>query len=247
VSNELAPLSEDLAERDGRWAALEELNAAAENARDPAEAREIMAKAKALASMLKTMGASLEEAYLASKASLLAAYRLAKMLAALSNETKPKPRADTGVFGSTKGSFAGCYPSERGRVIRELGLGHSTVENLLRLARVPDPVFQRYIQKKDHILTINGALRACLDIPPSRESHKYEQVDWRRKRRVRAGVKTPAAPSLDEAYSLLVGAIGHLGGLSGGSNKSVAARSLAMDLLYKAEDLLRPYRGGYVE
>jgi hypothetical protein len=76
--------------------------------------------------------------------------------------------------------------------------------------------------------------------------------DWRSKRRRRANVRTPANPSLDEGYSLLVRALGHFSGViaelgaPGMSGSKRRAISLAIDHCYAAEDLLKPLRGGYV-
>lgn len=218
--------------RDEQRAFLEQLEAAALSAATPAGANEIRQKAKAVQDALVAMRAPFEDAQRAGKASVLAARRLGIMLAEVPAE--PQPRV--GVGGS------GCAPSERRLFSAELGISATLCQSLVRLARVADPDFQRYIQRPGTIPTLNGALVNCGLRLRARTGY-----DWQGLRRKMVGAKTPKHPSLDEAYSHIVLAYGHLSGRRGGSPKRQTAISTAMDHLFQAEELLKPYRGGYVD
>lgn len=233
MSAELVPINGDLDSRASRIVALEELARTADSAASPEEADEIMRKARALADALAAMKAPLEEACLAGKASVLAARRLGLLLAGLSN-------------------VARGGKSDRTLACEALGITPWQRADLVRLSRVSDPDFQRYIQRKDKIPTLTGVFSACApDYRPkhSRPRRGRSAHDFKTRRRKRAGVKSPANPSLDEGYSLIVRALGHLSAVAfvsgSGSNKRRTAISAAIDHLYAAEDLLKPYRGGY--
>lgn len=233
-SQELTVVGNDLVVENDRKRALAELNAAAEQVATPQEAREIMVKSKAIRDVLEQVKAPWEQSWLAGKASVVSSRRLARMLSDLSS-TAPS----TG---------NGAVKSERWVVGEELGISPSLMAALMRLSRVEDAEFQRYIQSKDKIPSLYGALRACA--PGFRLSGSRSRS---RSRRVRVGVKSPANPSLDEAYSLIVRSLGHLSELSDvhngpkGGPKMLRAVGIAIDHLYAAEDLLKPYRAGYVD
>lgn len=233
MSAELVAANVDLAGKDMRTQALAALNEAADQASSPDEALEVEMKARAIKAVLEQAQAPFEETRLAGRASVVAARRLARMLSGLSS--KPV----------VSGPGGGATPSPRGLVIRELGISDSHAESLGRLARADDAVLQRYIQNESIIPSITGALRACSVHVPSRI--RPGGNDWRSKRRRVVGIKTPPDPSLDEAYALIVQALGHLNGVMPGPTRKARDRAAAIDHLYAAEDLLRPYRGGYVE
>jgi len=137
---------------------------------------------------------------------------------------------------------AGSLPGDRTMLCRELGITDDTMRRLVRIGRVVDPDFQRYIQREDVVPSLGGALVAC-HVERPREGRN---AGPRAHRRRRAGVKTPANPSFDEAHSLIVRALGHLGGVrTERGTKYKLAVSQSMDLLYQAEDILRPFKGGY--
>lgn len=233
TSTDLVNGDGEVAEADIRERALAELNAAAEIASTPHEAREIMVKGRTLSEFLKQAKAPLEQARLAGRASVVAARRLGVLLSDLSPKIHKLP-----------GRRAGFSPSERGLVLRDLGLTVSMARDYLRLATVNDPDFQRYIQQPGIVPSVNGALTACGTRP--RHTSGRCQATWRAKRMRRVGVKTPKNPSLDEAYSLIVKALGHLS-VEATNPKRRRDVGRAIDCLYAAEDFLQKYRGGYVD
>lgn len=233
ASTDLSPRRIALEEQhaDERRVALERLQAEAETA-ELARAHEIMAQTNALKTVFEQMRMPLEDARLAGKASVLAARRLGSLLEALS------PKARRG------------GPSDRGLAIRDLGIRSATAASVRRLSRVPDPDFQRYIQRADLIPTVTGALVDAGDsraVAHDQRGRKGTGSYWTEKKRRRIGVKSPSNPSLDEAYSLLIKLLGHLCEVSGkpGNTKRRAALLAAVDLGYQMEDLLKPYRAGY--
>lgn len=238
MSTDLVPFDHGLPDGSDRQRALAELNRAAETTDDLSEARQIMMQGRAIADLLSRARAPFEEARLAGKASTVAARRLGRMIGELPGD----PRYVNGNKGPRK--------SERREVVEDLGLSYSsTARDLVRLSRIADPDFQRYIQGADKIPSVNGAIRACNPEPRHfRREHRDQWTAASRRRRV--GVKTPINPSLDEAYSLIVNALGHLSTkaptLQGG-NKKLRAIADATEHLYAAEDILKPYRGGYVK
>lgn len=213
-------------------AELHDLVLAAESLTDPEEAHNLMMKARVIATALKEVGARNDQVFLAAKASLLAARKLGRMLDELSSVPythRPGP---------------GRPVSQKTAVVRHLGIGELRARDLVRVARLLDADFQRYIQTTGRPPTVNGALTACGVKEPGAKGRR--QSDWRRKRRNKAGVRTPANPSFDEGYSLVVRAIGHLSSAKvGPAVQRDISRSI--DQLYEVEDRLRPYRGGYVE
>ena len=213
-----------------RRAALELLSQEAELAQSAGEAKDVMEKSRIIAAALEQMRAPKEETRAAAKACVVAGRRLGRLLSEISGEARdfhPKH---------------GAKPSLRTEVANELGLARITKSRLVRLAAVPDPDFQRYLQDAD-IPTMSGCL-VHFSLHSGRSRHPEGGVKSKRKKR--AGVKTPANPSLDAAYSMIVKSLGHLDGirLSGGKPRNRAVAS-AMNALYEAEDLLRPYRAGY--
>lgn len=236
-STDLVPVNGPLPDgRDGRRAALEQLVAAADMAATPEEANEIRQRAKIIEEALTRMQAPFEDAQKAGKASVLAARRLGTMLAELPNKPVPAP--------APGGRIGGAEPSQRHLLRAQLGISYTLGRSLIRLTLVADPDFQRYIQQPATIPSLNGALTAC-GLGRIRPSNGGK--NWSGNRRRMMGARTPKHPSLDEAYSLIVRAYGHLGGLRGGSQKRQTAVSAAMDHLFQAEELLKPYRGGYVD
>lgn len=197
-----------------------------------------MVKGRALSELLRIAEAPLEEARLAGKASVLAGRRLGLMLRDLDAKPRQQRGSGTGRQGPTK--------SERSEVVRELGLSVTTAGTLTKLAMPRnDPLFQQYIQLRDKIPSIHGAAIYCSLKPGSKAGKNANGWEAARKRK-RAGVKMASDPSLDEAYSLIVKALGHLDPLvRSGHGKRSRAISTAMDALYEAEDALKPFRGGY--
>lgn len=235
MTQQLVPVQNDIAKLDDRRKALIQLNTDAENSTSAEEAREIMIKGRAAADLLAQVKAPFDECRLAGKASVVAARKLGKMLGNLDGNAQYVAKE------------RGSKKSERWMVATNLGMGQETVVKVLRLARAEDPEFQRYIQDESIIPSLHGALLRLKCIP---EPKSVRSSSWDRTRRKKVGVKTPGNPSLDEGYSLIVRAIGHLSGSntvgkSAGSKKR-ADVARAVDLLYAAEDLLKPYRGGYV-
>ena len=224
-------------ERNGqRQASLERLATEAATA-DANRAHEIMMQGRAIARLLREAKEPFEDAWLAGKASVVAARRLARLITAVSN----KPQYLTSCRGSIK--------SPRTELVEELGISVSTRRSLERLDRMPDPDFQRYIQATEQIPSLNGACMAFRSGPALSNDPKYRQrrtpKHWRAQIKARAGAKTPNSPSLDEAYSLIVKSLGHLAGCTNGGREKTSAVREAMDHLYAAEDLLKPYRAGY--
>jgi hypothetical protein len=211
-----------------RHAALVNLNEAAEVVDDSVRAQEIMVKGRLLALYLKEAKAPFEEARLAGKASVVAGRRLGRMLSELSNQ-----RRWTGQR---------FEKSDRGQVLEELGISKRSATDIVRLSHLDDADFQRYIQLLDRVPSVNGALIVC-----GMGRSKGPRTDnYRVRRRRAAGVKQPPNPSLDEAYSLIVRALGHLDGKRRGrSPRQTTAIGLAIDHLYDAEDALRPHLGNY--
>ncbi len=240
-SKEIAVIGDaELSENGSRRAALERLNEDAESASSPAEAREVMLKGAALKTLLQQARAPLEEARLAGKASTVAARRLGALLGEIDGESKRMTKK--GAQG-----FVTSVPSDRSRAMDDVGIKKTLGRSLVRLAGVADPEFQRYIQRTDLIPSVYGAL-SYANIRPIISGTATNNPKARRRRRV--GVKVPKNPSVDEAYSLIVRALGHLSGVDKGgpgtAHIGVAARS-AMDNLYVAEDILKPFRGGYTK
>lgn len=234
MSAELVPISgADISSMGDRVAALQELGQMAEDASTCGEAQEVMVKGRALAEVLAGMKAPFEESWLAGKASVLAARKLALLLCELDSNNACLPGG-------------GRNKSEFGLVCDELGIGTTLRSDLKRLSRAEDSDFQRYIQKIDKIPTLYGALRYCA--VSRHKGHDHRKRDYRSTKRARAGVVPPKNPSVDEAYSLIVRALGHLSGYGSsrrGAQKMKTAIAASMDHLYAAEDLIKPYRGGY--
>ncbi len=230
MSTNLVKVDREVAVRGDRARALEALNDAAKNASTPEEARETMLKAKMFASLLEDIRAPFDEARSAGKASVVAGRRLGRLLLGISSDHR------VSVTGR----------SERRQVQDSIGLGVNSAQSLMRLARADDGEFQRYIQSTDRIPSINGALIAChVEAPHASTSPGA----WTKARKKRAGVRTPLVPSLEEGYSLIVRALGHLTDESVRTGANVKKRrdlAGAIDHLYAAEDLLKQYRGGYV-
>lgn len=224
--SELVPYEAQEIATNGQLDALVEL---AETTQDPQEAHEIMVKGRLATELLRAAKRPFEEAHKAGKASTLAARKLGLIIA---NADSYRPKIP--------GFRSGFAPSERGLLLKELGVDHATASRLRKLSAIPDPAFQRYIQSRDKIPSIQGALVANrLETPPP-----ARQVRRRRARQV----KPPTNPNLDEGYSLLLKALGHLDAMArGGNTKKITAISSAIDHIYAAEELLKPYRGGYVE
>lgn len=231
MSNDLVPAG-DSPDELPRGKALDALIQAAEQADTVDQARQIMLEGHAIERLLTSMRAPLEETRKAGKASVLAARRLGKLLSAIPNET-----TSLGRRGRTK--------SERRLIADQLELGKHMVRHIIRLSTIDDAEFQRYIQDQSVVPSISGALFRCgiKSADPPRE----HGGSWNMKRRRRAGVKHVQNPSLDEAYSLIVRALGHLTDINSGGQRKGPAIALAIDRLYKAEDALRPYKGGYVQ
>lgn len=238
--------STDLVRSDGalvgaedRQRALAQLNEAAETANTPYAAREIMIKGRTLAQLLEQAKAPFDDARLAGKASTVAARRLGRMLGDLPGERRFR-------------GFGQPLPSERSELVRELGLSLTSKRNLIQLTRISDPDFQRYIQRTDIVPSMTGALMTChgftssLSLGSKRRTTNRTSAGWRKQRRLRAGVTKPTHPSFDEGYSLLVRSIGHLSN-AGAADKKKTATTAAIELLYQAEDLLRPFLGGYAD
>lgn len=230
ASKELVPgprtiaVEEQKAEQ--RRAALERLNAEAETA-DAYRAKQIMLQGRLVAQAIKEAKEPFEDAWLAGKASVVAARRLGIVLSKLPSSPQ------------WTGGREGSKSSVRHEVANELGLSLATRYQLARLARIPDPDFQRYIQDRSRIPSLTGLLRR--HAPTFRGSGRGGSAFTRRRR---AGVVSPKNPSLDKAYSLIVLSLGHLGNIHGGRARNQAI-SLAMRHLYEAEELLKPYRAGY--
>lgn len=237
MSQELAIVDNNLTDNNDRQRQLAELNHAAENASTPSEAREIMLKARTISDLLTQMNAPFDQAREAGKASVVAAHRLGRLLEEL-------PSRNTSRKGLKRG---GTLPSDRRLAIQQIGINLNVAKNLVRLARTDGSAFQRYIQQEDIIPSLNGALRVC--VPETARKTPTKGGQWHIRRRAKAGVKTPANPSLDEGHSLIVRALGHLA--SNVSKVGTPRRnhdiSMAIDHLYAAEELLKPYRGGYVK
>ncbi len=237
-SKEIAVIGDaELSENGSRRAALERLNEAAESASSPAEARAVMLKGAAVKTILEQARAPLDEARLAGKASVVAARRLGSMLGELDGRPVVLPQKGQGFVGSS--ISARCSAMEDVGIKRTLGYA------LIRLAKVADPEFQRYIQRKDGIPSVFGALaHTNIHANGSGASSNFQE-----RKRKRVGVKAPNNPSADEAYSLVVRALGHLSGLNqrGGSGPLLSAVRSAMESLYAAEDTLKPLRGGYTK
>lgn len=239
VTTDIATSSGDVAMRERRRASLDRLAEAAQDAPTASEAHRVMEQGRLVAEALSRARQPFEDCWLAGKASVLAARKLGMFLNEISGERTRAP-----------GRHGGFLPSDRAMLRDELGLGQKTVRNLRRLADVPDPEFQRYIQLRDQIPSIHGALAACRIVRVYHANSGYvgrSAPDWRSSRRRKIGVSSPANPSLDEAGSLIVKALGHLGAVRGGSREQQRARSRAMDMLYQAHDEIRPFLGGYVE
>lgn len=232
MSTDLVPINSGLAEGEERRRFLERLNRAAENTNDLAEARQIMVQGSALVDLLTQARAPFDEARMAGKASTLAARRLGKLLSQISSKAK---------YGNSEGA----NPSDRRIAAERIGIAKPLLRNLVLLARVKDADFQRYIQRSDTIPTLTGALGVFY---PKRTESVSGRHLRSKKRRLKAGVKPAAHPSLDESYSLIVRSLGHLCEINH-SGQSMRSRAIvrAMEHLYAAEDLLKPYRGGYVK
>lgn len=229
MTNNLVPVRRELLpdKTQDRRAALELLNQEAELAQSVGEAKDVMEKSRIIADALERMKAPKEETRAAARACVVAGRRLGRMLSEISGDARdPHPTR-------------GAKPSLRTEVSNELGLSRITKSRLVRLAEVPDPDFQRYLQDTD-IPSMTG----CLVHFSLHTTSRHTKVASRRKKR--AGVKNPANPSLDAAYSMIVKSLGHLDGirLLGGKPRNRAVAS-AMNALYDAEDLLRPYCAGY--
>lgn len=236
TSVELVTVGSKLSEGDARQQALAELNNAAENASTPQEAAEVMAKGKAVAAILEQMRAPFEETRLAGKASVVAARRLGRMLAGLS------PNAT--LIGGTKPPT--WLRSERRTAIEACGMSRNLAPYLLRLASIDDASFQRYIQRTDVIPSLHGALDS-VGVNRRRDLDDEFRRRNRTRLRTKVGVKRPSVPSLDEAHSLILKALGHLDEPAHGkSNSARADIREATRHLYAAEDLLKKYVGGYV-
>ena len=232
ASTDLSRMDDDNLDFDRRRKQLAELNLAAENAETPEEAHRVMLYARTASELFARMKLSLDEKWAAGKAATVAARKLGRFLAELSNRQQ----------GRRPG--LGTLPSERTRVARKLGIDPSTVRALVRLAEVPDPDFQRYIQDRSRVPSFNGALTRCTHRALSGKPGGGSA--WQTKRRRRVGIKEPANPSFDEGYSQLVRSLGHLAATANqGSISRRADIRKAIDYIYAAEDLLKPYRAGY--
>lgn len=235
VTHELAiTTSTELAHPDARRTALAKLNREAEQVTSPDEARRIMLQAKLIAELLESAKAPLEEARLAGKASVVAGRKVGRFL----EQANPVPLKVSGLQGSA--------PSDRGLLKVQLGLSDSQALKLRRLAQLEDPFFQSYIQLTDRIPSITG----CLTLFYAKQyPRNVGKTSWREVRRRRAGVKRPKNPSVEEAHSLVVRALGHLSSTFSqhGLGKAQRDISSAMDHLYAAEDLLKPHLGGYTK
>ena len=223
TSTELVPTGANVV---GRRAELARLSAAVDAAATVEETQNVKIYAETLRDALVRMKAPFDECWSAGKDSVCAARKLGRML------------EDLPAHGP--GSRAPGQISPRYQAMSEVGISRGLGSDLRRLARCPDPDFQRYIQSRDRVPSIGGALRACGKVSSP------GGLAWNSDRRRRAGVRKTPNPSLDEAYSLIVRSLGHLSGVAGGGNsrRSVAIAT-AIDHLYSAEDLLKPYRAGY--
>lgn len=234
TSTELVPTSTEPTELDSdrRRRQLAELNLAIERAQTPEEAHRLMLYARTASELFARMKLSLDEKWAAGKAATVAARKLGRFLAELSNRQRGR------------GTGLGTFPSERTQVARRLGIDATTTRSLVRLAEVPDPDFQRYIQDRSRVPSLNGALTRCTHRALSGKPGGSSA--WQTKRRRRVGVQEPANPSIDEGYSLIVRALGHLSAATQ-QGTIVKRRDLgkAIDYLYAAEDLVKPYRAGY--
>jgi hypothetical protein len=225
----------EVADRAEREALLQKLEDDALAAASPEEAHAAQQRALFIKDALVRARQPYEDAWRAGKASVLASRKLGALLTELSPESRGRP-----------GQLGGSRLSERGAVRKELGLVYTVASNIIRLAAIPDPEFQRYIQSTGRIPSVPGALTNCRVVTRTRPA-PGNSGGWHHARRKKLGVKSPANPSLDEAGSLIVKALGHLGTNRPAGVKQATARSHAMDLLYQAHDLIRPYLGGYVE
>lgn len=233
-STELVPVSQSVAiedQNEQRTAALERLGAEVETAAAE-RAYEIMVEGRLIAQALVAARKSLKDARLAGKASVLGARKVGKLLLDQPNDPISLVREEI--------RRPGRPPSMRTLLARELEISRTTVRKLCGVASVADPDFQRYIQREDIIPSVNGLLSVHSLIHKKTINSSYQNA-----RRRKVGVKTPSHPSLDEAHSLIVRALGHLGGLNGNGTKVMIARGLAMENLYAAEEQLKPFTSGY--
>lgn len=227
MSTELVPYEAGDIATNGQLDALMEV---AETTQDPHEAHELMVKGRIATELLQAAKQPFENAQKAGKVSTLAARKLGLILETVSNKPKFVPGR-------------GSEPSERGLLQSELGLSVGAAKALRHLARIPDPDFQRYIQSTSGIPSPHGAVRSYRARPTT------TSPGWQTRRRRSAGVKTPKNPNFDEGYNLIVLSLGHLTTTAGrgGNHKKKAAIGAAIGHLYAAEELLKPYRGGYVK
>lgn len=219
-----------------RMSELERMQHLAQTTTSAEEAREIMMKGRILSELLQKAKEPYEQAWAAGKASVLAGRRLGNIL----EEASPKPRKRL-----TAGSGPG--KSERHELRTSLGIGVTAGSQLVALARIPDPDFQRFIQRKDKIPSVNGAFVHLGYLSHKRLAHDRRDKGAMAKRKKKLGLREVSNPSLDKAHTSILRALENLESLRtrGGPGSRGHAVNAAMNSLYVAEDALRPFLGGY--